>query len=87
MVRTNPITVLIVDDSAFMRHILTREIGADPEIEVVGTAIDGEDALAKIEELDPKVVTLDVEMPRMDGITALRIIMQRFPRPVVMLSS
>ena len=82
-----PVTVLVVDDSAFMRHILTREIGADPDIEVLGTAVDGEDVLVKIEELDPNVVTLDVEMPRMDGITALRIIMQRFPRPVLMLSS
>ena len=65
MTRSGPVTVLIVDDSAF----------------------DGEDALTKIEELDPMVVTLDVEMPRMDGITALRIIMERFPRPILMLSS
>jgi two-component system, chemotaxis family, protein-glutamate methylesterase/glutaminase len=82
-----PIGVLVVDDSAFMRHVLAREIGSDETIEVVGTARDGEDALVQIEALNPDVVTLDVEMPRMDGLTALRFIMERYPRPVLMLSS
>ena len=87
MAPSKPVTVLVVDDSALMRHVLAREIGSDPAIEVVGTATNGEDGLEKIEALNPDVVILDVEMPRMDGLTALRIIMERFPRPVLMLSS
>lgn len=81
------ITLLIVDDSVFMRHLLTRELGGDPEIEVVGAARDGVEALELVEKLNPDVVTLDVEMPRMDGLTTLTQIMARYPRPVVMLSS
>lgn len=81
------IKVLVVDDSAFMRHILRNELDADPEVEVVDTARDGVDALAKIEALRPDVVTLDLEMPRMDGFAALRQIMAEFPRPVIILSS
>jgi two-component system chemotaxis response regulator CheB len=82
-----PVRVLVVDDSAFIRHTLTRHLEADPDISVVGQARDGLDALAKISELRPDVVTLDVEMPRMDGLTALRRIMAECPTPVIMLSA
>lgn len=82
-----PIRVLVVDDSAFMRYTVTKHLNTDPEIEVVGQARDGLDALKKIAALRPDVVTLDVEMPRMDGLTALRRIMREHPLPVVMLSS
>lgn len=81
------VRVLVVDDSAFMRHILTSHLEAAPGITVVGKAHDGLDALAKIAALKPDVVTLDVEMPRMDGLTALRRIMAECPTPVVMLSA
>ena len=82
-----PIRVLIVDDSAFMRHRLAKRLEADPGITVVGKAYDGLDALSQIKALNPDVVTLDVEMPRMDGLTALRRIMAECPTPVVMLSA
>ncbi len=81
------IRVLIVDDSAFMRNALTSMLASDPEIKIVGTAKDGLDALDKIKELKPDLVTMDVEMPRMDGITALRKIMETNPLPVIMVSS
>ncbi len=81
------INVLVVDDSAFMRKALSMMLESDPEIKVVDTARDGLDALEKVERLQPDVVTLDVEMPRMDGITALKRIMRDFPRPVLMVSS
>lgn len=81
------ITVLVVDDSAFMRQILRRELGRDPHLEVVGAARDGLEALALVEKLRPDIVTMDVEMPNLNGLAALRDIMSRFPRPVVMLSS
>ena len=81
------IRVLVVDDSAFMRYTITKYLSADPEIEVIGHARDGLEALEKIITLQPDVVTLDVEMPRMDGLTALRRIMREHPVPVVMLSS
>ncbi len=79
--------VLIVDDSAFMRVTLTRLLSEDPELQVVGTARDGIDALEKVEALRPDVITLDVEMPRMDGLEFLRQLMATRPLPVVMLSS
>jgi two-component system, chemotaxis family, protein-glutamate methylesterase/glutaminase len=82
-----PIRVLVVDDSAFMRRVISDAIGAEPDMDVVGVAANGLDALVKIEQLQPDVVTLDVEMPVMDGLTALRHLMARYPRPVVMLSS
>jgi two-component system chemotaxis response regulator CheB len=81
------IRILIVDDSAFMRRALSKMLESDPEIQVVGTARDGVEALEKVKELDPDIVTLDVEMPRMDGIEALRRIMATAPRPVLMVSS
>ncbi len=83
----NPIRVLVVDDSAFMRYTINRHLDADPDISVVGSAKDGVEALEKISSLKPDVVTLDVEMPRLDGLSTLEQIMKRFPTPVVMLSS
>lgn len=79
--------VLIVDDSAFMRKVLSDIIDSEESLIVIGTATDGRDALQKIESLNPDVVTLDVEMPVMDGINCLREIMKRTPKPVIMLSS
>lgn len=79
--------LLVVDDSAFMRKIISDFFNDHPTIEVVGTARNGQDALRKVETLRPDVVTLDVEMPVMDGIEALKEIMKKYPMPVVMLSS
>ncbi len=79
--------VLIVDDSAFMRVALSRMVASDPELSVVGTAGDGNEALQRIKSLDPEVVTLDVEMPGLNGVQTLRRIMAEFPRPVIMVSS
>jgi two-component system chemotaxis response regulator CheB len=81
------IKVLVVDDSAFMRKALTSMLQEDPEIKVIGTARDGVEAIQMIQDLKPDIVTMDVEMPRMDGITALREIMQKCPVPVIMVSS
>ncbi len=81
------IRVLVVDDSAFMRKALSMMIADDPEIEVIGTARDGIDAIEKVKLLKPDLMTLDVEMPRMDGITALKKIMKESPLPVLMVSS
>ncbi len=83
----NLIKVLIVDDSAFMRKVLSDMIESEESLTVVGTATDGKDALTKIQKLNPDIITLDVEMPIMDGISCLKEIMQRFPKPVIMLSS
>ncbi len=83
----DPVRVLVVDDSPFMRYTIAKHLSADPDIVVVGSATDGLDALSKIPALTPDVVTLDVEMPRMDGLTALEHIMHDCPTPVVMLSS
>lgn len=82
-----PIRVLVVDDSAFMRFTITKHLGEHPEILVIGTARDGNEALELIPKMNPDVVTLDVEMPHLDGLSTLREIMTRFPRPVVMFSS
>jgi two-component system, chemotaxis family, protein-glutamate methylesterase/glutaminase len=81
------IRVLVVDDSALMRKLIPLVLERDPDIEVVGTAMDGAFALKKIEELHPDVVTLDLEMPRMDGIETLRLIMRSAPLPVIVFSS
>lgn len=81
------VKVLVVDDSAFMRKVLTKYLTDCAQVEVVGTACDGEDALQKIRTLDPDVVTLDIEMPRMDGLTTLQHIMKTAPRPVIMIST
>ncbi|MBR0557842.1 chemotaxis response regulator protein-glutamate methylesterase [Ciceribacter sp. L1K23] len=81
------IRVLIIDDSASVRQVLTQVLEEDPEIEVMGTAADPFVAAKKIQEEIPDVITLDVEMPRMDGITFLRKLMSQRPIPVVMCSS
>lgn len=81
------IRVLVVDDSALVRQLLTDLLSADPGIEVVGTAQDAYMAREKIKRLNPDVLTLDVEMPRMDGIQFLRNLMRLRPMPVVMCSS
>ena len=83
----SPIRVLVVDDSAFMRKMVTEILDGDADCQVVGQAKNGTEALQKLEMLRPDVVTLDVEMPVMDGLTALGEIMDRRPTPVVMLSS
>lgn len=79
--------VLIVDDSELIRSILTSILSGDPEIEVVGTASDPFEARDKIKQLNPDVITLDIEMPRMDGITFLKNLMRLRPTPVVMIST
>jgi two-component system, chemotaxis family, protein-glutamate methylesterase/glutaminase len=81
------IRVLIVDDSAVVRKIFSTELGRDAEIEVVGTAPDPYVARDKIVQLKPDVMTLDIEMPRMDGITFLRKLMHHYPLPVIIVSS
>src|SRR5579863_2382597 len=81
------IKVLIVDDSALVRSLLTDILRADPNIEVVGVASDAHIAREKIKALNPDVLTLDVEMPKMDGITFLKNLMRLRPMPVVMVSS
>jgi two-component system, chemotaxis family, protein-glutamate methylesterase/glutaminase len=81
------IRVLVVDDSALMRKLIPAILARDSSIEVVGTAMDGAFALKKIEELRPDVVTLDLDMPRMDGMETLRLIMRRAPLPVILFST
>jgi len=81
------VRVLVVDDSALMRKLIPLILERDPDIEVVGTAMDGAFALKKIAELQPDVMTLDLEMPRMDGIETLRTIMRHVPLPVIVFST
>ena len=82
-----PIKILVTDDSFFMRNIITKMLGDTPDFSVIGTATDGVDLLKKLETLDPDVITLDIEMPRMDGLTALEQLMIKKPTPVIILSS
>jgi len=81
------IKLLVVDDSFFMQQILGDVVQSDPQIEVVGTARNGVEALSKIDSLHPDVVTMDVEMPVMDGLVAVQKIMQTNPVPIVMVSA
>lgn len=81
------VRVLIVDDSGFFRRRLSEMLSRDPRIEVVGTAVDGREAIRKTRELKPDVITMDIEMPVMDGITAVRRIMSLQPTPILMFSS
>ncbi len=83
----NKIRVLIIDDSLLIRKVLTQILSSSPDIEVVGTAEDPLIARELIKELNPDVLTLDIEMPRMDGITFLRNLMRLRPMPVVMISA
>lgn len=82
-----PIRVLIVDDSAFVRKALSTMLQSEPDIEIVGLANNGKEAVEKVAELKPDIVTMDVEMPIMNGLEALRIIMEQNPTPVLMVSS
>ncbi len=82
-----PIKALIVDDALFMRKAISEILESDEKLQVVGTARDGLDGLDKIKELNPDVITLDIDMPRMDGLAAIRHIMIESPVPVVVLSS
>lgn len=79
--------LLVVDDSAFMRKLISDFFSDHRHIEVIGSARNGKDAIKKIEQLKPDVVTMDVEMPEMNGMEALKEIMQKYPLPVIMLSS
>ncbi len=85
--RRSPVRVLVVDDSALMRKLIPQLLQGDPAIEVVGTAMDGLLGLKKIAELRPDVVTLDLEMPRMDGLDMLREIVRQYSIPVIVVSS
>jgi two-component system chemotaxis response regulator CheB len=86
MERRDPIRVLVIDDSAFSRQTITRMLETSPLVEVIGTARDGEEALRKTLELSPDLVTVDLEMPRMDGFTFLRLVMAKRPTPVIVIS-
>ena len=82
-----PLKVLIVDDSAFFRRRIKEILERSSELEVVGGADNGRDAVRLAEELNPDVITMDYEMPIMDGITAVREIMRSHPTPILMFSS
>lgn len=79
--------VVVVDDSSFMRKFICDILSTDKSLQVVGTAVNGIDAVEKVKALKPNVVTMDIEMPEMNGLTALKIIMQECATPVVMLSN
>ncbi len=81
------VRVLVVDDSSFFRRRLTEIFNSDKHIEVIGTAVNGQEAIELVKKLKPDVVTMDIEMPIMDGITAVRKIMQANPLPILMFSS
>jgi len=83
----NKFRVLIVDDSAFMCRVLQEIISSDPQLEVVGQARDGSEAVALADSLQPDVMTMDINMPRVDGLQATEMIMSRHPRPIVIVSS
>ena len=79
--------VLIVDDSAFMRKVLQGIIATDPQLEVCGEARDGRDAVTQTETLKPDVISMDINMPHVDGLQATEIIMSSNPRPILIVSS
>lgn len=84
---TETVRVLVVDDAAFMRRSLIKLLSADPSLEVVGEAANGREAVERADALRPDVVCLDLDMPQMDGLTALKHLMSRRPTPVVVVSS
>jgi two-component system chemotaxis response regulator CheB len=86
MTQRSLIRVLVIDDSAFSRQAITRMLETSPLIEVAGVARDGEEALRKTFELQPDLITVDLEMPRMDGFTFLRVVMSKCPTPVIVIS-
>ncbi len=85
--RSRPVRVLVVDDSAYVRRTLRALLLSSMDIEVVGTAVDGNEGLVAVERLQPDVITLDLEIPRLDGFAFLRILMRRWPTPVIVVSS
>ena len=85
--RPDKVRVLVVDDSAFNRRTIVKMLESLPDVEVVGYACDGEEGLRKLIDLRPDLITLDLEMPRMDGFTLLRIVMQKQPTPIIVVSS
>src|SRR5579864_3363235 len=87
MTLSKRIRVLVVDDSAFMRKVLQSIIAADPQLEVCGEARDGRDAVTQTEVLKPDVISMDINMPHMDGLQATEIIMSSNPRPILIVSS
>jgi two-component system chemotaxis response regulator CheB len=87
VVPSRSINVVVIDDSAFMRKSISMMLESDPGIKVIATARDGQDGINKIREFRPDIVTLDIEMPVLDGLSALRIIMKEIPLPVIMISS
>ena len=87
MITGKKIRVLVVDDSALARRAIMTALSSDPELEIVGGAEDPYVAREKILELEPDVITLDLEMPRMDGLTFLKILQEHHPIPVVVISS
>ncbi|MBP6672705.1 MAG: chemotaxis response regulator protein-glutamate methylesterase [Bacteroidetes bacterium] len=87
MVLNRQISVVVVDDSAFMRKSISLMLESDPDIKVVATARDGNEGIEMIRKFRPTVVTMDIEMPGMDGLSALKIIMKEMPLPVLMFSS
>ena len=80
------IKVLVVDDSSFFRRRVSEIVNQDPELEVIATAANGAEAVKMAAELNPQVITMDIEMPVMDGITAVREIMAKCPTPILMFS-
>ncbi len=86
MSESRPTRVLVIDDSAYSRRAITGILKGSPLAEVVGWAADGEEALRKVIELEPDLITLDLEMPRMDGFTFLRMVMAKCPTPVIVIS-
>lgn len=87
MAVNRPIRVLVVDDSAFMRKVLTGLISSDPQLQVCGEARDGRDAIAQVEALKPDVISMDINMPHMDGLQATEVIMSSNPHPILIVSS
>ena len=81
------VNVLVVDDSAFFRHRITEVLEQSPDIKIVATAVDGRDAVNKALQFKPDIITMDVEMPVMDGIAAVREIMSSNPTPILMFSN
>jgi two-component system chemotaxis response regulator CheB len=81
------VSVLVVDDSLICRQLICEALGQDPDLQVVGTCVDGKEALARVKELRPNVVTMDVDMPVMDGLTAVEHIMAECPTPILVLTA